>query len=98
MSQAPVATAPGNITLAFVRYRAAMRTFAAIAIIVAPFLLHGCAAIAVADVAVGTTAFVAKTAVKGTVGAGKLVAKGVGTTTRLVTGHRPDDPPADPLQ
>lgn len=38
--------------------------------------LGGCAAFAVADAAVGTTVFLGKTAVKGTVGAGKLVYKG----------------------
>ncbi|MDZ7824270.1 MAG: hypothetical protein U5K75_09725 [Ahrensia sp.] len=40
------------------------------------FALQGCAAIAVADAAVSSTVFVAKTAVKGTVGAGKLVYRG----------------------
>lgn len=47
--------------------------------------LGGCAALMVADAAVSTAAFAGKTAVKTTVGAGKLVAKGVGATARAVT-------------
>ena len=45
-------------------------------VLVLPAFIQGCAAAAVADMAVGTTAFVTKTAVKGTVGAGKLVYRG----------------------
>lgn len=47
--------------------------------------LGGCAALMVADAAVSTVAFAGKTAVKTTVGAGKLVGKGVGATARAVT-------------
>lgn len=47
--------------------------------------LSGCAALMVADAAVSTVAFAGKTAVKTTVGAGKLVGKGVGATARAVT-------------
>ncbi|MEM0900532.1 MAG: hypothetical protein AAGI92_11355 [Pseudomonadota bacterium] len=43
--------------------------------------LQGCAAIAVADAAVGTTVFAAKTAAKTTVGAGRLAARGVKAVT-----------------